>query len=260
MGRRVKWNMIRGLRAGGPVQKILKYAESKGYTLPDQATIDKISNRIKYLKAEGLWDELDRLYYFDLDDANLEDFSTIDWIDPSDDTRALINGSPVYGGNGFTFSNNNYLNTQFVPSQGGKFQSENASMGCRVFNGTGSNNNLIFGARNSSSRKCHISRTQQFFHGAVDLGSTDSVDGNDFFLMCKNSGVGTGYFNGVAQVSQNYSDVALVTHAVYIGCMNSSGTPFSFYNAGVRMFFAGSGVIEAKQDIFRDILLDLYVP
>jgi len=108
-------------------QAILNYATSQGYTLPSAGNQSQQNSLVAALKDAGIWAELDVFYCFATDgDA---DFSFINWINPG-----TFNGLPVgpitktlnvgINGNGLS----SYLDTQWIPLNGIKYQLDNASL------------------------------------------------------------------------------------------------------------------------------------
>ena len=102
-------------------QVILDKAVSLGYTLPSSNTQTLQNTLLTSLKTGGVWDKLDILYVFAVDN-NASEFTTINWKNPNallnTPTQSTLINAPAFTNKaGFTGNGaDNYINTNYNPA------------------------------------------------------------------------------------------------------------------------------------------------
>lgn len=101
-------------------QAVLDRATALGYTLPSESQNISNNNKVKYLKAEGIWSGLSVLWY-NKQESGLEDFATLNWVNPTQFQLNQTNSSlkPTFvPDNGFraTSGTGKYFNTGWIPN------------------------------------------------------------------------------------------------------------------------------------------------
>ncbi len=95
---------------------LLAKATALGYTLPSASTQAAHNSLIVALKSAGIWSLLDVFYVGMHNDANLGNFSLLNWVTPASYAQTIV-GSPTYGTGGYTGDGSTgYLNTNFNPT------------------------------------------------------------------------------------------------------------------------------------------------
>ena len=92
-------------------QAILNRATTLGYALPDMVTQYAGTQLISDLKNAGIWDKLDAFWvYATTGDQN---FALLNWKNPNTFQSSIVGTLPFRTRGGFTFSQNNYITTNF---------------------------------------------------------------------------------------------------------------------------------------------------
>jgi hypothetical protein len=111
-------------------QAVLNYATSQGYALPSAGQQTLQNQLVKNLKTIGAWDKLDTFYCFATDGS--EDYSYLNWIDPTKHKCTVINGGSIFKPNLGTRGSGvatQYLETNYNPNtQRIKYELNNSSI------------------------------------------------------------------------------------------------------------------------------------
>jgi len=240
---------------------VLSYATSQGFTLPKRDQNNKNNRKIKRLKEEGIFTELDVLYNFK-QAAGLANFSTINWVNPG--TYNVTQSSPSlvpffeadrgYKGNQ---NSGSYFSTNYIPST----NATNAILGdVGVFFKTYDEiSGSVAGTRNSSFNnfaigKSTVSDSTTFLHGTTGGGNLTRVaaliqsNPASHIVHAKNNDTHSYYLNGVFTASSIYSSTSsfLSTFELTVFANNLAGTPSTLFTGGIEYFGLGSSYVKDK--------------
>lgn len=237
---------------------VLNKAISLGYTLPSLSEQLADNKKIKLLKLEGIWSELDLLYWFKRDSA-YSNFSKINWKNPNlhlittPVAPTFINNIGWQGGGG------GYLHCNYTPStQAVKGLPGNISVFYHQFGFTNAASS-IWGTRNGSSNNFAQSNSAcQLHSGSVTGTGGYTLDAD--VLHIKNGATHNKYVSGSLFNTVSYaSGGALSTVPLILLGQNLNGTPSQFVTtSGLRYFGLGSKNIESKAFQLNQILNNTY--
>lgn len=254
-------------------ESVIAYALANSIAIPSHPVNVRNNNRIKYLKAEGLWNSWDLLYFFD-QEIGRSDFAKINMINPASnylthsDEPSFVSGSG-FRGNGI----NQALNTHYRPAT-------------QKINVTDSSTSIIYRGFDFVNDAV----TESIF--GVRIGNTNKqlmVQSNDGALAIFRIQITTGQF-GFGKTSHNlavcYSatdsdsriyrnGVSFFTRPVmsgagfenidlYLFAVNDNGTLSGNMKSGLKYWGIGSDIGTANPnpnpDLIYRILDDIYVP
>jgi len=240
---------------------ILQYAISNNYTTPKRNQNFLNNKKIKQLKSEGIFTELDILYNFK-QQSGLEDFCKINWVNPgvynATQSNPLI--APVFEPDkGFkgSFTNSTYFSTNYVPSvnasnallndMGIFFKTYDEVLGVVAGTRNGSGNNFTF-------RKADLSGadTTQLCV-STGGGSINIFTDNSHILHVKNGLTHSYYVNGVINTSTTYASTTLSSFELTLFAWNLAGTPARFFTGGIEYFALGSSYLGTKAAVLKTI-------
>jgi len=131
-----------GLNFNGEYQAVLDYAESQGFTLPNESQQLKQNDLVGALVNEGIWEDLDVFYVFANNGSS--NFGRINWIDPgtfnaietSEGPDVILptwNSNQGYTGTQIGFSYG-FLTTGYNALAGNNFSQSNGSIFVWTYN------------------------------------------------------------------------------------------------------------------------------
>lgn len=240
------------------VTTLVTKATSLGYTLPSAAKLNTLSTFIASLRSSGILALLDELKVYKYNDAGLQNFSTLNIINPEANQSSVIGANMTYGVNGWLGGATSALNTNFTPStQGVNFTLNAASMGCYVYNDA-LNANQVFGSVGSSgvgSRTYMFVRfTATSFNINISSSATLSTGSNassvGFHSSNRVSGITANYYVDAAlkQTSNGMSVGALSDRASYICGFNNNGATVANNSQGISMNYHGGDLTSKMTD------------
>lgn len=235
-----------GVSLESEYQTILNRGTALGYTLPSGAQQLKQNTFLKYLKDNGIWTALDRLWVFATDGSS--SFSLIDWKNPSG-SLALAVSSPTFNSNiGWTGDGvASYLRTQFTPStQGVNYVLNNAcafyagKIGTSFKAGFGSqevaNTNGVYIVGNGGADPIRI-------NGAQIALSFVPTDTQTFAYIDRQDATNLRHsLDGAAPTTVANASTALPSKEIFIGAYNSTGSATFFNNQPCNMVGFGASV------------------
>lgn len=240
---------------------ILQYAISNGYNVPKRNQNFLNNKKIKLLKSEGIFSELDILYNFK-QQSGLEDFCKINWVNPgvynATQSNALISPQfePDKGFKG-TFASSSFFSTNYIPSvnasnallddMGVFFKTYDEVLGVVAGTRTGSGNNFVFRKANASG-----GNSSQMSAGTGDPAITLFND-NSHILHVKNGLTHSYYVNGTLTASATYSSTTLSSVELTLFAWNLSGTATQSFTGGIEYFALGSSYLESKAAVIKSI-------
>jgi len=231
---------------------ILDYAKSNGYQLPKRNQNFKNNKKIKKLKSEGIFTELDILYNFK-QHSGLSDFSKINWVNPGvyNATQSNVINHPVLESDkGFKGGTNSYLLTDYIPSiNSNKAQLEDVTVFFKTYDeiqgvvaGTrnGSGNNFVFRKFNPSGNNVAN------FHGNSGGDGLNVFADNKHVIHSKFGLTHSYYVDGTLTTTGTYSSTFFSTVPLTIFAWNLNGTISQNFEGGIEYFALGSSYIGTK--------------
>jgi hypothetical protein len=237
---------------------ILDYASFRGYELPTRNQTYLNNKKIKKLKVEGIFSELDILYNFK-QEAGLDEFSKINWINPGvyNATQSNIINSPTFEPNqGFKGGTNSYFLTNYIPSidannalledVGVFYKTYDEIQGVVAGTRNGSGNNFVFRKFNPSGGNITT------FHAGSSEGLS-VFDDNSHIVHSKYGLTQSYYVDGVLSNTGTYSGTFLSTVPITLFAWNLNGTIGQNFEGGIEYFALGSSYIGTKANELKDI-------
>jgi hypothetical protein len=240
---------------------VLQYAISNGYNTPKRNQNFLNNKKIKLLKSEGIFSELDILYNFK-QQSGLEDFCKINWINPGvyNATQSNLLRAPQFEADkGFkgTFASSSYFSTNYIPSLNASnallndvgifFKTYDEVLGVVAGTRNGSGNNFVFRKANASGLD-----VSQISAGTGD-SSINLFNDNSHILHVKNGITHSYYVNGTLTASATYSSTTLSTSELTLFAWNLSGTATQSFTGGIEYFALGSSYLGTKASVIKDI-------
>lgn len=219
------------------------------------------NKKIKLLKSEGIFSELDILYNFK-QQSGLEDFCKINWVNPgvynATQSNALISPQfePDKGFKG-TFASSSFFSTNYIPSvnasnallddMGVFFKTYDEVLGVVAGTRNDSVNNFLF-------RKADLSGGDLAQLCVPSEGGNISIfTDNSHILHVKNGLTHSYYVNGVINTNTTYASTTLSSFELTLFAWNRGGTPTSFFTGGIEYFALGSSYLESKAAVIKSI-------
>jgi hypothetical protein len=241
-------------------EAILQYAISNGYTTPKRNQNFLNNKKIKQLKSEGIFTELDILYNFK-QQSGLEDFCKINWVSPgvynATQSNPLI--APVFEPDkGFkgSFTNSTYFSTNYIPSvnasnallddMGIFFKTYDESFGVVAGTRNGSGNSFVFRKQNFAGLN---DAAQLVSSGASLLVFND----NSHIVHAKNGLTHSYYVNGTFSTSTTYASSTLSSVQLTLFAWNRSIVIDQFFTGGIEYFALGSSYLGTKAAVLKTI-------
>lgn len=239
-------------------QAVLDRATALGYTLPSNSTKTAQNQLVVDLKAAGIWSILDVFYVAMANDANLQNFSLLNWITPASYQQTIV-GSPTYGTGGFTGDGSTgYLNTNYNPTTNAvNLSLDNASyfMWCNS-NTAGTEAKLQMGGGISGGYRVGLSirqdatNTYSRCHTSSDSATANAGAGISNALglwqVKRTSSAGYDlYQSGTLKATITATSTARPTTFEFL-CVRNNLTATLFTNKIYSMGGAGSGAIDAS--------------
>lgn len=262
-------NLVQGIDFEPEYQDVLDYASLQGYTLPSSPINIRNNNRVKYLKSEGIWDELDLLYIFD-QESGRDDFAKINYKSPSNYylTAAPDFSEPTFTPNsGFKGGTGLGFNTGWNASLHAiNFINNDASVFFKGFDFDLSGGGVLCGARtgNNTNQIMILEGTSNYVPRIATTAGGQGIalgDWNDHIIYTRGSNFRETYVNGVQDSIEfgingpgSFSNLDL-----FILCLNESGVPSTENDMGVSYCGLGSNQASKAIEIY-EIMSDIYTP
>jgi hypothetical protein len=242
-------------------EAILQYAISNGYTTPKRNQNFLNNKKIKQLKSEGIFTELDILYNFK-QQSGLEDFCKINWVNPgvynATQSNPLI--APVFEPDkGFkgSFTNSTYFSTNYIPSvnssnallddMGVFFKTYDEVLGVVAGTRNGSGNNFAIRKNNGAGLYSATILAAGSGNGLLDFDDASHI------VHAKNGLTHSYYVNGSLNTSATYSSTTLSSVQLTLFAWNLNGAPGQFFTGGIEYFALGSSYLGTKASVLKDI-------
>jgi hypothetical protein len=241
---------------------VLDYAVANGIQTPLGNQNFLNNKKIKLMKDEGVFNELDLFYYFK-QQSSLSDFCRINWVNPNLYYLTTFGASPlpVFEANkGFkgTFSSSTVFNTNYTPST----NSVNAILNDMSFITKTYDEVLgvVMGTRNNSANNFVYRKANSSGSNTLTLcNATSSVTLSVFndashILATKNATDLNYYVNGTLSATTSGSSTSLSTQILTLFGWNLNGTVSQYFTGGVEYFGLGSSYLETKASQLATIL------
>jgi hypothetical protein len=236
-------------------EAILQYATSNGITTPKRNQNFLNNRKIKQLKSEGIFTELDILYNFK-QQSGLEDFCKINWVNPGvyNATQSTLLMPTFEPDKGFKGTNSTYFSTNYIPSvnaskallddMGIFFKTYDEVTGVVAGTRNDSGNSFVFRKQNSSG----LSIAQ-----LVSGGGLLVFDDNSHIVHSKSGLTHSYYVNGTLTNTTSYASSFLSSLELTLFAWNLNGTPEQFFTGGIEYFALGSSYLGTKADVLKTI-------
>jgi hypothetical protein len=216
----------------------------------DATQIDAVNTFVTLAKAQGIWNDLDKIYPFVGGTATAHRYNL---------KNALMDGT-FFGGvthnaNGVTFNGTTgYFNTGWATNAGNLYnrhfaQYITAQSMSTAWAGSYDGTNL-FGLRTDQARTLD-------FVGLNSLYSTPPTMLTRSAIMCSNidsSTVGKIYSDGsLVYTNAGAINASPTTNTVYVGALNFNGTASFFHDPNVRFVTTGNKLDASKQAILNNL-------
>jgi hypothetical protein len=239
-------------------EAILQYAISNGYTTPKRNQNFLNNKKIKQLKSEGIFTELDILYNFK-QQSGLEDFCKINWVNPGvyNATQSTLLMPTFEPDKGFKGTNSTYFFTNYIPSvNASNALLDDMSVIFKTYDEVGG---VVAGTRNGSGnnfnfRKANISGTDgATLCAPTGTGGLIVFDDVSHIVHSKNGLTHSYYVNGSLNTSATYSSTTLSSVQLTLFAWNLNGAPGQFFTGGIEYFALGSSYLGTKVPVLKDI-------
>jgi hypothetical protein len=244
-------------------QAVIDYARTQGFTLPSNATQILQNALVDSLKVNGIWDSLD-VFYIVSGDAATEEFTKINWKDPTGDDNLTEVGTCTYAAVGWSGDGStSALNTNWNPStEGVRFDLNTASFGTWVVapNSTGSRYNMGIQVSGGTTRMEENSGGRKFIINASgETTTTGGVTAGLWHVNRSASGTTAGYLNGSLQTSDTDLSTSVSNGNLYLMSLNLSNAVFGSTVSTVKykMWFAGGNLAASASKFYT--LINTYV-
>jgi len=237
-------------------------------TAPDAARKRLINALIVSLKSSGVWSLLDSLYILAAADSQA---ARVDWKRPS--VTATVTNSPTFTADrGYAFDGStNYLNTNFTPSTNAvAMTGTDILMGLREFSNVASSTTGMGGADSTSGRSLLFTPRGSGgqFQGRLNCATTTSAGATTATSQCllilqrPNNTNLIGYKQGAAVAAEQALLGTVVstlgTQPIYVGCLNSNGSPTSYRANSVSVAMLGASW-SASQHVSANTAIEAYL-
>jgi hypothetical protein len=239
-------------------EAILQYAISNGYTTPKRNQNFLNNKKIKQLKSEGIFTELDILYNFK-QQSGLEDFCKINWVNPGvyNATQSTLLMPTFEPDKGFKGTNSTYFFTNYIPS----VNASNALLDDMsvIFKTYDEISGIVAGTRNNSTNNFAFRKANAFGSNSAQLcvstggGSLSVFTDNSHNLHVKSGITHSYYVNGIINTSTTYASTTLSSFELTIFASNLAGVPSQFFTGGIEYFALGSSYLGTKASVLKDI-------
>jgi len=255
---------------------VLAQATALGYTLPSTSQSNLNNKKIKYLKDEGIWNALSVLW-FAKQESGLEDFATLNWVNPTQFQLNQSNGSlkPSFvAGNGFRGGNGSgikYFFTNYFLSTDTNIGLNNISVFFKSFDVPSpyAEQTYFVGARNSNNGGQLFVADQSNSQNDFRLFSTSQTptlqndENKHRFILRTNSSSYNTYQEGLFLVNTSITGTGTITtrELLFLG-MNNNGSLLGTNSNGGLSYLALANSVDliGKQVEIYEIMEELYTP
>ncbi|MBV1952742.1 MAG: hypothetical protein KUG64_11185 [Cycloclasticus sp.] len=259
--------MVRKASYGGSFdadyQAVLDRATTQGYTHPTDAQNIINNQTIVNLKIEGIWDELDTLWFFK-QDANI-DFIRLNWKDPINFELTDGTVQPTFVNDegitvGASDNNNTYFNTNFKPlTNAVKCIKLDSSL---IFNFYNSGSTLhVFGGRTGNNTEQtfirNIAGSWIIRHYGNEGAELNTGGAENHYQFSGNGAVAKRYVNGVLKTTTTNETLGTINDVDQYILKINGFTGTNTANRGLRYLAQGSN-LESKQLEVYQILTGIY--
>lgn len=232
-------------------QAVLDYAILQGWAVPSQSQQLIENQKVRDLKAAGIWAALDLFYFFATDGD--ENYAKINWINPG--TKQLSETGTVTFNSGSNFQPNGstgYLSTGWNPSSDGvNFALDDCCVFIKILNEISTANVYQFGVDELSSDTTALSvkntgQVHRFGLSSTSVQKGSSVSSVGFFQIQRRASNDLRIFKDGSQVdttsTQASTNLSGGGHAMIIGAFNVAGVPAGFSDAQIACFGLGASL------------------
>lgn len=250
------WQGAVGTSYSARLQAVIDEAETQVFTIPSAATLAKLDAYA--VDAESNILESDVFYVFRMNDTDGANFSRINWKTPTSNLITVVSGA-AYGTGGYTGDDTaDYLNTNWLPSDGVKLLQDDCSVVCGK-TGAITSGRMAFGIFDTGGTATRL----RLYHsgglwragindaGEVAEAGTGSEEWGGIF---RTSSTATGIIIDGTESSETATSTARSDINMYILAQNANGAAGSFSALTMGFFAAGSAAmrtgLKAKWDTY----------
>jgi len=255
-------------------QDVLDYAVANSIATPSTPYNIRNNNRIKYLKAEGLYTIWDLLYFFD-QETGLSDFAKINIIDPSSNYLTGATQPSFVADSGFKANGTNqFFNTGYNPQTDRvKLTTSSSTVMFKGFDWiSDATTETVCGSRDGANVNQILmhkpNATQVLFrvkHTGTAISRTPTLI-NNIVVYCADTS--SAVFYNSSNNNQGTSAMSGANYAsreLYLFASNESGTPSLYAKSGLKYFGIGEKITTVTPrpaiiDTLEDIMEDTYTP
>jgi hypothetical protein len=226
------------------LQAIIDRANSSGFTLPSSTTLNFCNTLIASMISSGYWAKRDLILNFAYNDTACENFSRINWKNPTGNLALKVN-SPLYqvGGWKGTGSTADYINTQYnLLSSSVLYTLNNASREAILTN-AGTSVSMIDG---NSSGFTEIMRAGSFNSQRINCSSNNlnavvDLAGLGYTSINRISATNVELFKKAVQFSRTQTSTSLTngTQRVLNGSFLAGTVCVGYYSIGSEVVVEG---------------------
>jgi hypothetical protein len=255
-------------------QDVLDYAIANAIDTPSLSINIRNNNRVKYLKAEGLWSIWDLLYFMD-QESGKADFAKINYVDPSSNylsgaTQPSFVANSGFKGNG----TNQFFQTGYNPQTDRvKLTISSSTVMFKGFDWVADSTvEALCGSRDGVAANQIVfqkpNATQVTFrikHGSPSISRTPVLI-NDIVVYCGDTSSAV-FYNSVAgnTASTAMSGANFANFEIILFATNESGTALQFCKSGLKYWGIGEKITTVTPrpaiiDTLESIMDDTYTP
>lgn len=258
-------------------QAVLDFAIANSIATPDDSQNNINNLKVKYLKQESIWGNLS-VFWNMKQPYGLDEFATLNWIDPSLYRLNQSNGSlfPVFdANNGYKGGNSvqRYFNTGYILNSDSNVSQGDISVFYKSFNvpSTFVSVSRFFGTRNSGNAESILftdgSNTSNNYRVFTTSNTTTVQTDNNKHIAIARFAIGTApdvYVDGVSTYVMGLAGAFInkPTFELVVLGINDAGTKTGNDNqTGLNYLAIGNSTAGVgKQNVFYEIMEGTYTP
>jgi hypothetical protein len=252
-------NILHSLKKYLPeTQAVIDRAVLEGFTLPSTATLSYINTLISVMIADGYWAKRDLILNFAYNDLNCEDFSRINWKNPTGDL-ALKVGVPIYQIDGWkgTGSTLDFINTQYnLLSSSVQYTLNNASREA-ILTHPGTTTSFIDGSSSGFGEGMRAGNfsTQRINCTNNSLSSAVNLSGLGYTAINRTSSTNVELFKKEVQSSRTQTSTSLINapQRILYGAFLSTLVCVGYYSIGSEVVAEGQLLRTAYNNYLTNI-------
>jgi hypothetical protein len=255
-------------------QAVLNYAIANSIAIPSFSINVRNNNRVKYLKANGLWAIWDLLYFMD-QESGKSDFAKINYINPSSNYLFGSTQPSFVAGSGFKGNGTNqYFQTGYNPQTDRvKLTASSSTVMFKGFDWLSDTTiEAVCGSRDGNNTNQILfvkpNSTQVLFrvkHIGGNISRNPTLI-NNIVVYCGDT-ISSVYYNSNnnAQSTSAMSGANYASREIFLFAQNEVGTPANYAKSGLKYFGIGEKITTVTPrpaiiNTLESIMQDTYTP